>query len=162
MSAETIRRIEGIELFRDCRRSQLEMIDRLGTTITLPAGRVLCTEGRRGSEFFLLLDGLVEVQSSTGRLALLHAGGWFGESALIDNAPRRASVTTVVDSTVIVFDRREFSTLRDIEPRVRERMDNTAFVLARGEAPMGHPWYQPIGDPVPVVDAPVAVSQARA
>jgi CRP-like cAMP-binding protein len=157
MSAVTIRRLEGIELFRGCRKSQLEWIDRLGITVVRPAGRTLCSEGKPGSEFFLLVDGLVEVHSSGGRLALLHAGAWFGETALLHNTVREASVTTVVDSMLIVFDRREFNTLRDLAPQVRQRLDFTAALFARGDVPTSQPWYQPIVH-APVDGTPVTVN----
>jgi CRP-like cAMP-binding protein len=146
MSAVTIRRIEGIQLFDGCRRSQLKAIDQLGMTLDLAADRTLCREGKPGSQFFVLIDGLVGVHSSSGQLALLRAGAWFGETALVYNALQRATVTTVVASTVIAYDRREFNSLRDIAPQVRERLDVTAALFAHGDAPTSQPWYQPIGD----------------
>jgi CRP-like cAMP-binding protein len=155
MSTMTMQRIEGMELFAGCRRSQLKMIDGLGAAVTLPAGRVLCREGKPGSQFFLLLDGLVQVQNSCGRLALLHPGGWFGETALIQKSTQLASVTTVLESMVLVFDRREFNELRDVAPQVRERLDNTAALFAGGDAPTTHAWYQRIDDHASVERAPV-------
>jgi CRP-like cAMP-binding protein len=154
MSRAGVRRIEEIGLYSGCRRSELKIIARQGTTVTLSAGRTLCAEGKPGLEFFVLVDGLVQVRNARGRLALLHGGAWFGETALIRNQPREATVTTVVDSTVIVFDRREFNTLRDVAPRVRERLDGTAALYVRGDRPT-HPWYQAIEDPVRVAPAPV-------
>lgn len=146
MSAITIRRIEGVQLFDGCRRSQLKAIDQLGMTLDLSADRTLCREGKPGSQFFVLTEGLVEVHSSNGQLALLRAGAWFGETALVYKTVQRATVTTVVASTVIVFNRREFNSLRDIAPLVRERLDVTAALFAHGDAPTSQPWYQPIGD----------------
>ena len=150
MSATTMQRIEAQELFQGCRHSQVKEIDRLGTTVDLAAGRTLCTEGKPGSQFFVLLDGLVQVQNSSGRLALLHSGAWFGETALIHDTSQRASVTTVVESTLIVFDRSEFNALRHIDPHVRERLDDTATLYLRGETPASHPWYQPIDAHAPL------------
>ena len=154
MSTITVQRIERMELFQGCRRSQLKMIDRLGTTVELSAGRELCSEGKPGSQFFLLVDGLVQVQNSCGRLALLHPGAWFGETALIHKTSQLASVTTVVESMLIVFDRREFNDLRSIAPQVRERLDFTAALFTHGDAPTSQPWYQSIDDQTPVDHAP--------
>jgi CRP-like cAMP-binding protein len=145
MSAVTIRRIAGVQLFDGCPRSQLKAIDRLGMTLDLSADRTLCCEGKPGSQFFVLIEGLVEVHSADGQLALLRAGAWFGETALVYKTVQRATVTTVVASTVIVFNRREFDALRDLAPRVRERLDVTAALFAHGDAPTSQPWYQPIG-----------------
>jgi CRP-like cAMP-binding protein len=154
MAGASVRRIESVGLFSGCRRSQLELIAQQGTTVTLRAGRTVCAEGTPGSQFFVLVDGLVQVRSSRGALALLHGGGWFGETALIRKAPREATVTTVVDSTVIVFNRREFNTMRDAAPRVRERLDATAALYVRGDRPT-HSWYQSIDDRAGIVPSPV-------
>jgi CRP-like cAMP-binding protein len=157
MSRASVRRIEGNGLFSGCRRSELNLIAQQGTTVTLQPGRVLCKEGRPGSQFFVLVDGLVQVRGSRGTLALLHGGGWFGETALIRNRTREATVTTVVESTVIVYNRREFNTMRDVVPRVRERLDGTAALYVRGDRPT-HPWYQSIDHPARVTPAPVTTA----
>jgi CRP-like cAMP-binding protein len=146
-----------MELFEGCRRSRLKMIDRLGTTLVVLAGRRLCSEGNPGLQFLLLVDGLLQVQNTGGRLALLHPGAWFGEAAMIHDTFQRVSVTTVVESRVIVFDRREFNALRDIAPRVRERLDSTAELFVRGDATVSRSWYQPIVDHGPIDGLPVAV-----
>jgi CRP-like cAMP-binding protein len=135
MSKATLRRIRQVELFEGCRRSQLTRIDQLGFTISVPPGRALCVEGKPGSEFFVLLDGLVEVRTSTGDVALLRPGAWFGEAALIDNAPRRATVRTRVASELIVYNRREFNTLVALAPSVRERLVRSGSRIAEGLQP---------------------------
>jgi CRP-like cAMP-binding protein len=144
MSDLTVRRIEGIELFRGCRRSQLERVDQLGTSLTVRAGRALCREGKRGSELFVLVDGLAEVQTPGGGLALLRRGAWFGETALIYNTAHRASVTTVVDSMLIVFNRAEFNELCRVAPNVRERLELITQPSIGGDVPASRSWYQPI------------------
>jgi CRP-like cAMP-binding protein len=158
MSLPTMQRIEGIELFHGCRHAQVKEIDRLGTTLDVAAGRPLCTEGKPGSQFFVLLDGLVQVQNCSGRLALLHPGAWFGETALIHDTYQRASVTTIVESVLIVFDRSEFNALRHLAPHVRERLDDTAARYLRGETPTSHSWYQPIDTHAPLDQASHATS----
>ena len=78
---------------------------RAGTPDALP-------RGQPGSQFFVLIDGLAQRQSSYCRLALMHGGAWFGKAALINKTTERASVTPVVESAFIVFDRSEFNALR--------------------------------------------------
>lgn len=120
-----------IPLFAGLRRSQRHAIDRLGVWLDLSAGRVLCREGEPGDEFFLLVDGTVGAQSSTGIVSILHAGEWFGEVALLTGASRYATVTTFTPATVVVFNRREFDDLLRIAPTVRARLEHsTAHVVA--------------------------------
>ena len=87
MSRTTIERLRNLELFAGCGRRELERIDQLTVTLQIPAGRRLCAEGARGEEFFVLLDGVANLHSSSGGASLLGAGAWFGEG---DAARRRA------------------------------------------------------------------------
>jgi CRP-like cAMP-binding protein len=162
MSAITIQRIERMDLFQGCGRAQLMMIDELGTTLVLRAGQTVCREGEPGSQFFVLVDGLAQVQNSCGGLALLHPGAWFGETSLVLMTTHRASVTTVVDSMVLVFNRAEFNGLRDVAPQVRERLDRTAALFARGDAPTSEPWYQPVVDRMPTEPATMPANEPTA
>jgi CRP-like cAMP-binding protein len=144
MSKATFHRIHEVELFGGCRKSELNRIDQLGFNMVVPAGRTLCAEGEPGSEFFVLLDGLVEVTTSAGDNALLRPGAWFGEAALVNNVPRSATVRTRVDSVVIVYNRREFNTLLSVAPCVRKRISTASRRVAAGSRPSNQPWYQPL------------------
>ena len=144
MSKSTIRRLAALELFVSCRRSQLEQIDRLGVTLDVPAGRILCVEGQPGDEFFVLLAGVADVRTASGTAALVFPGGWFGETALIDGAPRRATVAARCDSTVLVFNRAEFIDLLRIAPAVARRLELAAARVVAGVVPSRGSWYQPL------------------
>ena len=122
MSRTTIERLRNLDLFAGCGRRELERIDQLTVTLQIPAGRRLCAEGARGQEFFVLVDGVANLHSSSGSAALLGAGAWFGEGALLDGAPRRATIATVSDTMVLVFGRREFRALWSDFPTVRARL----------------------------------------
>jgi CRP-like cAMP-binding protein len=132
VSKTPITRLRGVELFDGCTRAQLAKIDRLGNTLVVAPGRALCVEGSPGAEFFVLVDGVLEVRTWSGTVALLRPGSWFGEIALIDTVPRRATVTTRSESILIVFGRREFNTLLAIAPQIRERLQRSAAFFAAG------------------------------
>ena len=143
MSKSTLQRIRSLELFAGCRPAQLAKIDELGCWVRVGHGRVLCAEGAVGAEFFVLLEGLAEVHSSGGASALLRSGAWFGELALLDGGYRRATVTAVTDATVLVFDRREFTTLLSIAPEVRKRLLRASARMLAGKNPTTQTWYEP-------------------
>ena len=144
MSKATLQRLSHLELFEDCEPSQLATVDQLGAALVVPSDQTLCVEGTPGSEFFVLVDGLVDVRTSTGTHALLRPGAWFGEAALIDKAPRRATVITRTASMLIVFGRSEFNTLLEIAPQVRTRLQRSASLVIHGANPTRRRRYQPV------------------
>jgi CRP-like cAMP-binding protein len=114
-------------------------------TLDVPAGRVLCEEGASGSEFFVLVEGRVEVLKAGRPTALLQHGAWFGEIALLEATPRRATVVARTPATLLVFGKREFNGLLFIAPTVRGRLQATSARVVDGLAPSRLPWYQPLG-----------------
>jgi len=78
-----------------------------------PAGTVLCREDQIESIFYMILEGEVEVAKSINRnearlLQTLSPGDFFGEMALIHNAPRAATVTAKTDLVALELDKESF------------------------------------------------------
>jgi len=144
MASRCIARLKTIDLFNGCSRAQLATIDRLGVTLDLPAGMTLCAEANPGAEFFVLLSGIAEVRTESGTAAELQPGAWFGETALIDRSPRRATVTSRTPVTVLVFGKREFGGLRVVDPGIDERLARTSARAIAGDSPTELAWYRPL------------------
>lgn len=82
---------------------------------SVPAGTVLCQQGERESELYLVLEGEVEVvvsddedRASVQFLAVLGRGEAFGLTALIDGRPRMASCVARAPSALLVMSRDRF------------------------------------------------------
>jgi signal transduction histidine kinase len=78
-----------------------------------PAGTVLCREDTMENTFYMILDGSLEVTKAinnfeTRLLKTLVPGDFFGEMALIHNAPRAATVTTKTDVVVLELEKDGF------------------------------------------------------
>jgi CRP/FNR family transcriptional regulator, cyclic AMP receptor protein len=112
----------GVPLFARCSKRQLRAIAALADEIERPAGRVLAKQGTLGSEFFVLIDGAAEVQKDGKRLALLGAGDFFGEIALVTRAPRTATVTLIEPSSLLVMTERDFDALLKAETEIQARV----------------------------------------
>jgi CRP-like cAMP-binding protein len=142
MSKATLRTLGTLELFCGYRRHTLAKIDRLGYTLDVEPGRILCEQGAPGAEFFVLVTGLVEVHSEAGAVALLREGAWFGETALLNGGYRRATVIARTRARVLVFSKREFDELMRLVPGIRSRLQATCTRVIAGNAPTAQPWYQ--------------------
>lgn len=129
--AAVLNRLSMVPLFAACSRRELRAISMLGTQLEVKAGRVFTTEGKTGSEFFLVRAGTARCVRDGQEVATFGPGDFFGETALLINVPRTATVTAVTDMTIIVFERREFSSLLDNSPQIARKL---LKALAKREA----------------------------
>ena len=77
-------------------------------------GAVLCRENATEDKFYMILEGDVEVtkvinNTETRLLKTLGPGDFFGEMALIHNAPRAATVTAKTNITTLELDQEGFN-----------------------------------------------------
>ena len=106
-----------VPLFSACTKRELAQVAHLAERITVEAGEVLVKEGTRTNDFYLILDGKAEVTRDGAVLAVLGPGQHFGELALLDPAPRNATVTMSTCGEVLCLTQREFATLlNDLPP----------------------------------------------
>lgn len=59
------------------------------------SGQKIITEGETGNQLYIIKEGVVSVQKGTQEIAKLHAGSYFGEMALLNNAPRSATCVAI-------------------------------------------------------------------
>lgn len=123
--------LRQLSLFRDLGADALEAISEALQVETHDAGAVLITEGEVGDKFYLLADGVVEasMQGSRGqklRIAVLGAGEIIGESALLSDEPRSATVTVLGPSTFLTLSRDQFEALTAAHPDLHAAMQAVA------------------------------------
>ena len=110
-------------LYAGLSHKEREKIARWSDTVDLPAGKHLLEEGRLPHEFFVVLEGEVEVTHDGERLAMMGPGDFFGEIALIQHGRRTASVVTTAPSRLAVMSPASFVAMRREMPEVTERID---------------------------------------
>jgi len=119
-------------LFAELAPADIELIASHGVTRRYAKGSVLINEGDESDSLYVILDGKVKVYLSdeNGKEVILRiqgAGEYFGELAIIDSAPRSASVITVETTRISVVTRAGF------EQCMREN-DDVALQLIRSLA----------------------------
>ena len=74
----------------------------------LRANEVIFEQGQPAMNFFVIADGEVEVLSNGVRRNVLRKGAGFGESALVHNVARTATIRTLTNTTLWGLDRDTF------------------------------------------------------
>ncbi len=109
-------------LFAGLSRKELVQVARLADDAEVPAGRVLCKEGHRGREFFVLVEGEVDVARNGRRVATLGAGDFVGEISLLEPTPRTATVTAKTPLRFFVLTAKDFQQLLEQSPNVERKV----------------------------------------
>jgi CRP/FNR family transcriptional regulator, cyclic AMP receptor protein len=100
--------LESIELFRHCTAEDLEALAAITEDRMLPAGHVLCDQGRVAQECYIVVDGQAEVTIGGRRVASIGPGETVGEMGLLDHLPRSATVTATTPMQVYVIEGKRF------------------------------------------------------
>jgi signal transduction histidine kinase len=123
--------IEPVDVIRkafpELSAAEAEEMVRLGSVETYPEGNLLCAEGAVERTFYILLEGEVRVtkvinETEDRFLAILKPGDFFGEMALIQDAPRAATVKTITPVVVLEIYRDHFEELVEHNSRVSMAM----------------------------------------
>ena len=112
--------LHSVPLFSDLGRRDLEQVARLADEVDLPAGHVLMRQGDNGSQMFIILSGEALVERNGQELARLGPGAVLGEMAIIAEGPRVATATLTEPSHLFVLAHREFHSLMETQPTVRD------------------------------------------
>jgi len=114
--------LHRVPLFHHNSKEEVKTIARLGTEVEVDAGKELTTQGHSGREFFLVLDGQARCLIDGREVSRFERGDFFGEMALLSNAPRSATVVAETHMRVLVLDSREFSALLQDNPKMALKM----------------------------------------
>jgi CRP-like cAMP-binding protein len=109
-------------LFEGLSRKELVQLARVSDDLEVPSGKVLCREGEVGQEFFVIVDGKVEITRKGKRVTSRGGGDFFGEIALLEETPRMATVTTKTPVRLFVLTRADFRHLVDENPSVERKV----------------------------------------
>ena len=110
--------LKRVPLFADCSKAELRELAKSADELDLREGTVLTREGRPGREFFVLIDGTVQVTQKGKKVAELKGGDWLGEIALLTDKPRTATVTASSPVDVLVITDRRFRNVVESMPSI--------------------------------------------
>ena len=111
-----VEHLSQVPLFAALGKRELGLVARRAEEIRVPAGKVLCSEGEMGHQFFVIMEGRAKITRKGRKVAALGPGGFFGELSLLDKHPRNASVVAETDMDLVILGQREFAGLIDDVP----------------------------------------------
>lgn len=109
-------------LFEGLSKKELTALARVTDELSVETGTVLCREGSLGQEFFVVVDGSVDVTKDGKRIASRGSGDFFGEVALLTTVTRTATVTATTPLRCFVLTRGNFRLVLDENPKVADKV----------------------------------------
>jgi CRP-like cAMP-binding protein len=110
--------IAQVPLFSALPKKEQKKVAALAQLKSFADGKTIVREGAAGTSFFAILGGGVRLTTQSGVSRELKEGGYFGELALLDGAPRAATVVAVGDVTTARIERPAFLELLRQEPLI--------------------------------------------
>ena len=104
--------------------SEQHLFERFGRIY--PPGAVLFREGEQGDEMYVVQSGEVEISRNLRDedtvIAVVGAGEFFGEMAIVNNRPRSATATVKAEARLLVIDGRTFEAMLRGKTEIAVRM----------------------------------------
>jgi CRP/FNR family cyclic AMP-dependent transcriptional regulator len=122
---ERIARLKDVSLFATLSSRELAIVGRFLHERQYQAGEVIFDEGEEGQALYIVYAGqvvIVRKAKPDAPLAELGPGDFFGDLALLDNAPRAAQARAATDCVLGVFFRADFANVLETDPRTGSRL----------------------------------------
>jgi MFS family permease len=100
--------LRGVPIFAPLPPPALEELAARLRPIAAPAGSAIVEQGEAGDRFYVIASGEADVLVDGRVIRRQETGDWFGEIALLRDAPRTASVRARTDLELRALDRDEF------------------------------------------------------
>ena len=108
--------LRNVKLFEHLHDVSLSKLAEVLTLVTFSAGSRIFKQGEVGNSFYLIKSGIVSIcqatssfSNATSEIAKLGPGKYFGELALMEDEPRKASAVAVDSVVCFVLDRFNFN-----------------------------------------------------
>ena len=126
--------LRAIPLFRELNRRELQAVVQILNIRKYSTGDVVFEQGAQGDGVYVVLKGCVDVIQKDGEdgekvlLSQSESGSFFGEIALLEDAPRTAAAVVVEDTKLALFSRDALRQLAEQRPHLGVKI---AIQLAR-------------------------------
>ena len=129
---ETAHALSVVPLFSGLSKSDLNKLAEETDVVSFPAGTTIVEEGLLGETMFVVTSGEAKVVRGKRRLFTVRPGDFFGEVALLDGAPRSASVVAETPVVAIRLFRRTLLNMLQAEPQLSLKILDSLVRRVRG------------------------------
>lgn len=124
--------LTNIALFSGFSEEDMAAVSALAVTRNFPKNTLIICEGDQSDSLYFILSGKVKVflsdeEGKEVTLNIQNEGEYFGELAILDEAPRSASVVTVEDAKLAILSKAAFDRCMEDHPTM-------ALIVMRGLA----------------------------
>jgi CRP-like cAMP-binding protein len=130
--------LRNLTIFKGLDNRELRQVASLVDEARRPAGWALTKQGQGGQQAFIIVEGSATVTVNGEVMAVLGAGDTVGEMALLDAAPRSATVTADTDIAVLVLTPQTLTALLEIPAVSRAVIRSMAARLRKAEGAPEH------------------------
>jgi hypothetical protein len=120
-------------LFSGMTSEELYPLGQIAVAVDLEPGQAAVRQGEPGDAVFVVVSGALEIKKDGRKLSEVSRGAVFGEMALLDGAPRSASVEARTQARVLKIPRAEFDALLDEYPEIARGIIRTLIGHLRGQ-----------------------------
>ncbi len=103
-----VRLLRELTVFAPLSLPAVEQLAAHLVSVEVTAGTAVVREGDPGDEFYIVEAGALAVTVGGEARTPIHAGGFFGEIALLRETPRTATVTATTDCRLLTIERDQF------------------------------------------------------
>jgi CRP-like cAMP-binding protein len=117
--------LRGVSFFDGFSDDELARVAALAEEVDAAEGAELTVQGRTGDVCYVVVDGTAGVYHSGDYVTSISEGSMVGETALIEHAPRNATVVAESAMVLAAFDPKSFRQLLEEMPVAKERVMTT-------------------------------------
>jgi hypothetical protein len=126
--------LSACPLFTGLSGEELYPVGEIAHPVSYAPGDVVVRQGDPGDALFVVARGKLRVIKGDKTLREMDRGAVFGEMALLDGAPRAATVEAMTDAEVLRVPRSEFEALLDESPELARGVIRMLLGYLRGAA----------------------------
>jgi CRP-like cAMP-binding protein len=119
-TVEKVLFLKSIDLFSQIPGEDLAAVAQISSEDVRDPGDEIFSEGEAGDALYLVIEGKVRVHKLDRLIAELGERECFGEMALLDAAPRSASVTSITPTTLLKIAREDFQEIMSEKPEIAQ------------------------------------------